>query len=78
MPTIRALSNGYRFYFYSFDCNEPKHVHIQKDNMICKFWLDPVTLSKNHGFSSKELNRIRKVVKSNLSLIIEAWHEHCG
>jgi hypothetical protein len=31
MPTIKNISGPYRFFFYSFDCNEPVHVHIQRD-----------------------------------------------
>jgi len=46
--------------------------------MTCKFWLAPLALSENHGFSPTELNRIRKMIQSNLQEIIEAWHEHCG
>ena len=78
MPTIKNLSNKYRFFFYSFDCNEPEHVHIQKENRICKFWLNPVSLCKNNGFSPKELNEIRKVIQDYQILIMEAWYEHCG
>jgi hypothetical protein len=77
MPTIRGLSEGYRFYFYSFDCNEPKHVHVQKNKMICEFWLEPVVLSNNYGFSARELNQIRRIILADLPLIIEAWNEHC-
>jgi Domain of unknown function (DUF4160) len=46
--------------------------------MICKFWLAPVVLSANHGFSARELNRIRAIILDNLERILEAWHEHCG
>ena len=41
MPTVKGIPGSYRFYFYSFDCNEPIHVHVQRERMICKFWLDP-------------------------------------
>ena len=54
MPTIKKISDGYRFYFYSFDCYEPMHVHVEKDNSNCKFWLDPVSLAANYGFTAKE------------------------
>ena len=64
--------------FFSFDCNEPMHVHICKENMICKFWLEPVALCKNHGISAKDLNKIKKIISSNKKQIIEAWYEHCG
>jgi hypothetical protein len=46
--------------------------------MVCKFWLEPVVLAQNYGFSARELNQIRSVIQSNLEKIQEAWHEHCG
>lgn len=78
MPTVKGLTSEYRFFFYSFDCNEPIHVHVQKDNQICKFWLEPVALSKNFGFSPKDLNKIRKLIQKNRSHIMESWYEHCS
>jgi hypothetical protein len=32
MPSIKNIPGPYRFFFYSFDCNEPKHVHAQREN----------------------------------------------
>jgi len=78
MPTVKGISGPHRFYFYSFDCNEPNHVHVRRENMLCKFWLEPVALSRNHGFSARELNQIRKAIQENLVRISEAWDEHCG
>ena len=78
MPSIKNITGPYRFYFYSFDCGEPKHIHVQRQKLLCKFWLEPVCLAKNGGFTPKELNAIRKLIKSNLTKIQEAWHEHCG
>ncbi len=78
MPTIKNITGPYRLFFYSFDCNEPMHVHVERDNMTCKFWLNPVTLSKNNRFSPRELNRIRKIIRTNMTAITEAWYEHCG
>lgn len=72
MPTIKPISNGLRFFFFSFDCNEPMHVHASRESMNCKFWLEPIALAQNHGFSANELNKIRKVILSNVALIREA------
>lgn len=77
MPSIKGLPGAYRFFFYSFDCNEPMHVHVQRERMICKFWLEPVELARNYRFPERELNRIRELIESNLHRIKEAWHEHC-
>ena len=78
MPTVKQIRGPYRFFFFSFDCNEQMHVHIQREKMICKFWLDPVALVKNYGFSPKELNTIREITKNNKGKIMGAWYEHCG
>ncbi|QTA80479.1 DUF4160 [Desulfonema limicola] len=78
MPTIKNIPGPYRFFFYSFDCNEPKHVHIQREKMVSKFWLEPLVFADNRGFSPRELNIIRKIIKNNINKIKEEWHEHCG
>ena len=78
MPTLKNIPGPYRFFFYSFDCNEPMHVHVQRERMVCKFWLEPIVLSKNYGFTSKELNTIREIIYNNRNKIVEAWYEHCG
>jgi hypothetical protein len=54
MPTVPGITGPYRFYFYSFDCNEPMHVHVRRERKVCKFWLEPITLVYNNGFSAKE------------------------
>ncbi|MEO8325180.1 MAG: DUF4160 domain-containing protein [Nitrospirota bacterium] len=78
MPTVRGIEGPYRFFFYSFDCNEPKHIHAQRDRHICKFWLEPISLAGNDGFAPHELNRIRKILLDQRVKMIEAWEEHCG
>jgi len=77
MPTIQDIPGPYRIYFYSFDCNESRHVHVRREQMTCKFWLEPIELAKNHGFSARELNQIRAIIERELSKIQEAWNEHC-
>ncbi|MBF0555862.1 MAG: DUF4160 domain-containing protein [Nitrospirae bacterium] len=78
MPTVKNISSQYRFFFYSFDCNEPRHIHVQKGTMACKFWLVPIVLNKNFGFSPKELNIIREIISNNKTKILEAWDAHCN
>ena len=78
LPTIPGIPGPYRFFFYSFDCNEPRHVHVRRDKATCKYWLEPIVLAYNNGFSAKELNRIRNIILLSLDRIREAWDEHCG
>ncbi len=46
--------------------------------MVCKFWLEPVELAHNNGYSARELNRIRAMIQEELTWIKEVWGEHCG
>ena len=77
MPTVKNISGPYRVFFYSFDRNEPKHVHVQREKSMCKFWLEPLALCKNSGFAPHELNQVRQLIQTNLFSILEAWDEHC-
>ena len=78
MPTVSNIIGVYRFFFYSFDCNERMHVHVQRERMVCKFWIQPVVLARNQGVASRELNIIREIILKNRDRIMEAWYEHCG
>ena len=78
MPRVKDILGPYRFFFYSFDCSEPEHVHVRRERMVCKFWLEPISLASNHGFSGRELNIVRNYIKENHGKILEAWYEHCG
>jgi uncharacterized protein DUF4160 len=78
MPRIGGIPGPYRFFFTSFDCNEPPHVHVERENKTCKFWLDPIGLARNAGFSARELNVVRRNIQTHQARMLEAWHEHCG
>lgn len=75
MPTI-AIIGPYRFFFYSSDIDEPPHIHIGRDNLIAKFWLQPIRLQNSGGFKSKELNRIQTLVEENQARFLEEWNEY--
>ena len=58
--------------------DEPPHVHVERENRTCKFWLEPLGLARSHGFSARELNVIRRIILTHFTAILEAWYEHCG
>jgi hypothetical protein len=77
VPT--ALRTGpYRFYFYSHEPNEPPHVHVDRDDVSAKFWLNPVALARNFGFSAKELGRVESLIEANGDELLEAWNGYFG
>ena len=78
MPT--ALRTGhYRFYFYSDDCGEPRHMHVDRENKSAKFWLDPdASLADNHGYSRRELRDIERITRENLERLRNEWDAFCS
>jgi hypothetical protein len=77
MPTV-SRSGPYRFYFYSHEPNEPPHVPVDRDVLSAKFWLQPVGLARNFGFSARELRRIQRLVIEHQAAFVEDWHGHFG
>jgi len=75
MPTILRLG-PFRFFFYSNENNEPAHIHIQRDKMLAKFWLNPIALASSTRFSSKELKQLEMLVIEHKKLLLEAWNDY--
>jgi len=77
MPTV-LREEGYRYYFYSHEPNEPPHVHIDKADASAKIWLRPVSVARNLGFGAKELRFLVGRVKHHDAALLEAWYGHFG
>ncbi len=77
MPTV--LRRGpYRLYFFSHEPNEPAHVHVDREERSAKFWIEPVALAANHGFSARELGRLLQLVGDHRVELQQAWHGYFG
>jgi len=72
MPTMLRIG-PYRFYFYSHESTEPPHIHVDRDNLSAKFWLHPVQLARNIGFSPRDLRVIEKMVAEHQQELLEKW-----
>jgi len=70
------LINGYRFFFFSNERNEPIHIQIKKTEKYAKFRVDPLFVATNYGFTSKELREISEIIDKNEILIRDKWNEH--
>ncbi len=77
MPTVLRVG-PYRVYFYSHEPNEPPHVHVDRDHLSAKFWLSPVILARDVGFSASELTKIDRILVDHRHELLEAWNEHFG
>ena len=70
----RAVS----FLFLFERLQEPPHIHVERDDLKAKFWLNPVRLERSCGFSSTELNKIQRLVSGNVGKLRRSWHEYFG
>jgi len=74
MPTLHTSQGGpYRFHFYSSDRDEPPHAHVEREDKTAKFWLNPVKLHKNAGFSEIELRKIQRIIKKHQTAFYAQW-----
>jgi len=76
MPTI-LLKEGFRFFFYSSEGNEPVHIHVTKGDAIGKIWLHPdLEIGYLHNFTISEKKRITEIVTMNSKYFKMKWNEH--
>jgi len=68
MPTVLRIGS-YRFFFYSGDREEARHVHVERDSNRGKFWLDPVRLADSGGFGRAEIKRVEALVRDNAAVL---------
>ncbi len=53
-------------------------MHVDRDALSAKFWLQPVELARNLGFRPLELRRIRRILIEHEEELRRAWDEHFG
>ncbi|MEW6586262.1 MAG: DUF4160 domain-containing protein [Nitrospirota bacterium] len=78
MPTIFRY-RGYRFFFFSNEGYEPKHIHVRKNAETAKFWLEPeVILAYSYEMSPSELTEIEGIIREKKETFREAWNVYFG
>jgi len=77
MPTVMRHGK-YRFFVFSNERNEPKHIHVESAGNYAKFWLEPVDLESSVGYKSIELAEIRKLIHESILFLRARWDAHFG
>ncbi len=76
MPTI-LLIDGWRFFFYANEGDEPIHVHCIKADKECKYWLDRQNFAVEEAYSFNMNHRDKRIVKKIIfeyfELIEKEW-----
>ena len=79
MPTI-LLILGWRIFFYSNERSEPVHIHAQKGDKECKYWLRSETFEIEEAFSynmnPSAKREIRKIIFEHFDYIIDEWNKY--
>ena len=76
MPNVLFI-NGFRFFFYSNENDEPAHVHITKGNANGKVWLEPnIAIAYMYGFTNAEQKNIMEIIGDNYATLINKWNEY--
>ena len=77
MPTVLRV-DGFRFFFYALEGDEPPHVHVEHGEKLAKYWLQPVELAASSRFRPHELSKVRLIVIAHRHHFLEVWHEFFG
>lgn len=78
MPTI-LRKDGFRFFFYSNENDEPPHIHIQKGDAEGKIWLHPtMEVAYMYGFSKSEVKQIVVIAFEYSEHFKTEWNGHFG
>jgi hypothetical protein len=77
MPTVLRIG-PYRFFFYAGDRDEPPHIHVEREDKVAKFWLNPIRLQSSGGFDRGEISQVLRIINQHHKQLVEAWHEYFG
>jgi len=81
MPTVLFVQ-GWRFFFYSNEGNEPMHLHAVKGEAECKYWLHAdrfdIVEEFEHNCTPRLRREVRQIIFEHFDRICAAWREHFG
>ena len=79
MPTILSIL-GWRLFFYSNENNEPIHIHAQKADSECKFWIKEtefdIVETYSYNLSPQLRKEIRKIIFQHFDYIVAEWNKY--
>jgi hypothetical protein len=77
VPTVLE-AEGFRFFFYSNENDEPPHIHVERGGGTAKFWLGPVKLAESTGMKAQELRAARALTALHEAAFMARWRRHHG
>ncbi|MCB9840400.1 MAG: DUF4160 domain-containing protein [Phycisphaeraceae bacterium] len=77
MPTVLEI-DGFRFFFWSNENDEPPHIHVEKGRGVAKWWIDPPREAWSKGLKAGEKRKVARLVEEHAGLFREAWDAFFG
>lgn len=80
MPTI-WYEQGFRFWFYASDGNEPPHVHVEKGRGgggAGKWWIESGREAWSRGFNARDRAAVGRIVRARRGEFLERWRAFFG
>ncbi len=76
MPRVKIPNIPWRVSFYSYDLGERRHVHVLRERMECKVWIENgIKVAWNRGFAENEISDILRMIETNLNLINQTYEQ---
>jgi hypothetical protein len=76
MPTVLYVL-GWRLFFFMNERNEPIHIHCEKAEKSCKYWLDvenfDIIEAYRYNLTGSDTRLVRKIIFQNFDLIVQEW-----
>jgi len=71
---------GWRLFFYSNEGKEPIHIHCEKGDMECKYWIliEEFDIKEEYAYNltPSAKKEIRKIIFSHFDVIIDEWNKY--
>jgi hypothetical protein len=76
VPTVARIG-PYRFFFWAHENRETRerpHVHVVSAEREAAFWLAPVELRYNDGYTDRQINRVKRLVVVHQIELLRRWN----
>ena len=75
MPTVLRVE-GFNFFFFAADRNEPPHIHVERGDGAAKFWLNPIKIDYSRRFKKQEIKRATEIIEEHQNFLMDRWNEY--
>ncbi len=76
MPTVLYIF-GWRLFFFANEGNEPIHIHCEKGEKSCKYWLNvenfDIAEAYSYSMTGKDKRVVRKLIFQHFDVIVQEW-----